>query len=171
MLDLKSSLWGELNHAYGKATNLPELLMKLSAYPPHTNEENEPYFSLWSALCHQGDVFTASYAAVPHIIDLAMIAPDRAHWDFIYLPACIEVSRLNSQGPKIPEKLAEDYTNAIGLLPEVVAKMQKFQTDENFTLAAATAIAAACGQVALAEAYMELTYSIVPEFLEWASEQ
>ena len=26
---------------------------------------------LWSSLCHEGDVYTASYAAVPHIVQMA----------------------------------------------------------------------------------------------------
>ena len=71
VLSLESTEWGELTHAYGPATNIPDLLRRLANEPgPSEHREQEPWWSLWSSLCHQGDVYQASYVAVPHIVDV-----------------------------------------------------------------------------------------------------
>src|SRR4051812_40379348 len=66
MLALDSPRWGELTHAYGEASDIPALLRRLKTAPPPTDYRSEPWFTLWSALCHQNDVYIASYAAIPH---------------------------------------------------------------------------------------------------------
>jgi hypothetical protein len=77
MLLLQSPQWSELKHAYGSAKNIPALLQQLEGFP--TSEgTNEPWFTLWSSLCHQGDIYSASFAAVPHIVRVLASAPDRA---------------------------------------------------------------------------------------------
>ena len=40
-------------------------MRELAAFPPHDSYDAEPYGTLWSALCHQGTVYPASYAALP----------------------------------------------------------------------------------------------------------
>ena len=70
MLTGDDERWSALEHAYGEASDIPVLLRQLANFPPHEDHRAEPYFSLWSALCHQGDVYSASYAAVPEIISL-----------------------------------------------------------------------------------------------------
>jgi hypothetical protein len=57
VLSLESANWSELGHAYGSASDIPGLLAKLSAYPAKSGYDSEPFFSLWSALCHQGDTY------------------------------------------------------------------------------------------------------------------
>ena len=57
-LPLDSPRWPELNHAYGKASDIPALLRQLDSFPP-SGPDDEPWFSLWSALAHQGDVYPA----------------------------------------------------------------------------------------------------------------
>ena len=91
MINLDSIRWSELKHAYGDAANIPSMLKELSSFPSYENYQSEPYFSLWSALCHQGDVFTASYAALPHIIALLENYPEKAHFELFLLPASIEI--------------------------------------------------------------------------------
>jgi len=71
MLDLDDPRWSDLTHAYGKASDIPDLLRQLDKLPLATGDA-EPWFSLWSALAHQGDVYPASFAAVPHVV--AMLA-------------------------------------------------------------------------------------------------
>lgn len=80
MIELLSSQWSELSHAYGAASDIPKLLTQLEDYPEATDYRAEPYFSLWSALWHQGDVYTASFAAVPHILKACKLEPAKAHW-------------------------------------------------------------------------------------------
>lgn len=67
MVDLGSPRWRELLDAYGPATELPALLGRLADGEKSVALEESLYGALW----HQGDVFTASYAAVPHIIRAA----------------------------------------------------------------------------------------------------
>lgn len=58
MLPLDSPRWSELEHAYGAAGDVPALLRKLGDAPSSANDA-EPWFSLWSSLAHQGEVFSA----------------------------------------------------------------------------------------------------------------
>ena len=56
MLSLESAEWENLRHAYGPATDIPDLLQQLEAFPSD-NGRSEPWSSIWSALAHQGDVY------------------------------------------------------------------------------------------------------------------
>lgn len=67
MLNLDSPKWSELDHAYGKASDIPDLLRQLETIP-NPDDNSEPWLSLWSSLAHQGDIYSASFAAVPHIV-------------------------------------------------------------------------------------------------------
>ena len=125
MLELDNKEWEQLSHAYGKAGNIPSLLRKLDTYPAADNYEAEPYFSLWSALCHQGDTYTASFAAIPHVLEVCKQDPARAHWSLPQLAVCIEISRQFGQGPNIPSNLSKAYFEAIAILPEVTLEMTK----------------------------------------------
>lgn len=69
MIDLDSSVWMELTHAYGSAEDVPALLKALEPQPDAHEVEAEPYQALWSSLCHQGDAYYASYAASPHLLE------------------------------------------------------------------------------------------------------
>lgn len=67
-LSLESPRWSELEHACGPATDIPAQLSQIYAFPERNGETDEgPWHSLWSAIAHQGDVFTASYAAPEHL--------------------------------------------------------------------------------------------------------
>ncbi|WP_433335617.1 hypothetical protein [Spirillospora sp. CA-294931] len=52
--------WSLLSHAYGSAEDVPELLDQ--AVP---DQDAPVWDDLWSRLCHQGTVYTASFAALP----------------------------------------------------------------------------------------------------------
>src|SRR5262245_35013447 len=81
MLDLDSPEWKLLHHAYGNAADVPRMIRNLAAHP-----DEKTWEPLWSSLCHQGDVYSASYAAVPHVVDLALRLPvDRRldYWSFV----------------------------------------------------------------------------------------
>jgi hypothetical protein len=92
MLALDSPRWSELEHAYGPAVDIPDLLRALDDLP-RSDGESEPWFSLWSALAHQGDVYSASFAAVPHVVRVLSTAPDRADGVYFDFPAWIEICR------------------------------------------------------------------------------
>jgi hypothetical protein len=58
--------WALLKHAYGAAEDIPDLLAALS--PDMKAPVWDP---LWSRLCHQGTVYSASFAALPVLLATA----------------------------------------------------------------------------------------------------
>ena len=156
MLPLNSRRWSELSDAYGVSADIPGLLTDLESLPPNEGTEAEPYFSLWSALCHQGDVYTASYAAVPHLVRVAADAPERVPWTVFLMVASIEIARSNGRGPEIPPDLESDYFMALARIPQVVAMASKVAWDHWYCGSALAAIAAAKGFCLYAEAILEL---------------
>ena len=58
--------WSELGDAYGPAEDVPGLLAQLSPDP-----QAAVWQELWSRLCHQGTVYSASFAALPSLADAA----------------------------------------------------------------------------------------------------
>ena len=102
-LPLDSPRWAELDHAYGKAHDTPALLAQLEAFPSSLDNA-EPWYSLWSSLAHQGDVYPASFAAVPHVVRALAIAPLRADFAYFQFPAVVEAWR-QRKGVQVPEDL------------------------------------------------------------------
>lgn len=157
MLSLDDPLWLQLSHAYGPASDIPNLLRQLSRSPGQmSDEEAEPWHSLWSSLCHQGDVYTASYAAVPHLVQIATDTPGPIDWSFFGLPAAIEIARFNQAGPAIPPQLVEPYEKALTHLVDCVSVHRADAWDEPMALSVETAMAAAKGHHRLAEALLNL---------------
>lgn len=166
MLPLDSPHWSKLRHAYGDAADVPDMLRQLEAFPPNNGYEAPPYFMLWSSLCHQDDVYSASFAAVPHIIRILESGPTRATWDFFLLPACIEISRWRGRGPQIPEELRDSYFGALQRIPSLAAAAAEAQWDEVYCRAVAAAIVVAKGQPALGEVILELDPDSAKEFMQ-----
>ena len=169
MIALDSSRWSELDQAYGSAADIPALLAQLESFPS-SGGDNEPWFSLWSALCHQDDVYTASFAAVPHIIRVLASDPMRADFSFFQLPACIEIARARNEFP-IPADLRQPYIEALQQLPALVGASAARQWDEDFLCCALSAIAAAKGFPSAAKAALELNAKTAEDFMEWFYEQ
>lgn len=165
MLALDSSRWAELQHAYGSASDTPDLLRKLQSLPD-AEGDSEPWFSLWSSLAHQGDVYSASFAAVPHIVEALSSAPASAPFTYFHFPAWVEICRKNG-GVSIPQDLEFSYFSAIARLPSLVAAAAVRPWDPEFTACALAAIAAAKGNARVAEAVLELTPEVAETFLEW----
>lgn len=157
MLALDDPRWNELQHAYGAASDIPALLRGLATSPARTTDSaTEPWFSLWSSLCHQGDVYSASYAALPHIVGIALTADAPIDASFLVLPASIEVARQTGRGPTLPTELADSYRDAISGLVDIVSRHRHEAWDQAMVLAASAALAAAKGHVWAAEALLNL---------------
>jgi hypothetical protein len=58
--------WHTLRHAYGAAEDVPELLDQLSP-----DGEAAIWDELWSRVCHQGTVYTASFPVLPYLLAAA----------------------------------------------------------------------------------------------------
>lgn len=169
MLDLESPRWAELQHAYGAASDIPALLRQLQAVPSSEPNE-EPWFSIWSSLAHQGDVYSASFAAVPYVVEALASAPNRASATYFHFPAWVEVCRQN-RGVAIPQDLAASYFFALARLPALAGAASSQPWDAEFTASVLAAIAAAKGNAKVAEAVMELTPDVAEKFLVWFFEQ
>jgi hypothetical protein len=110
--------FSSLQHAYGPAGDIPDLLERARNAPAPDTYRDEPWFSLWSSLCHQGDVYTGSYAAVPELVAIAAAraAETRVAWECLLLAGSIELERALPEGPPppmIPPELALAYASAL----------------------------------------------------------
>ena len=166
MLSLDSQKWSELNDEYGSASAIPALLRRLESFPK-SEGRSEPWFTLWSALAHQGDVYPASFAAVPHVVRVLEIAPEKAYSAYFQFPSWIEICR-QKRGVTIPEEMETAYFSALGKLPSLVAAAAEREWDATFLACALSAIAVAKGFAPVAEAVQELTPEVADEFLEWS---
>jgi hypothetical protein len=170
MLALDDPRWAELEHAYGPAGDVPELLRRLAEAPgPGEDVEAEPWFSLWSALHHQGDVCTATYAAVPHVVRIACETRGVIDFSFFQFPASVEAARAEGRGPDLPADLADAYREAVARLPEAAAAHFDDFWDESTTLSVAAALAVAKGQLRVARALLDLDDDMMDRIVagEW----
>jgi hypothetical protein len=162
MISLDDPRWSELAHAYGSAADIPALLSALTSSTGRVQDYRaEPWFSLWSSLCHQGDVYTASYAAVPHIVEIAMQARGPVHSGFFSLPAAIELARDEGRGPEIPIDLEKPYREALAKLIDCVALHRHEDWDEDMLLSAITAQAVAKGHYEMGRALLNLDSDLI----------
>lgn len=58
--------WDALNHAYGSASDVPGLIERWC----EAQDDKQPLDELWSRLCHQGTVYSASFATVPLLLEV-----------------------------------------------------------------------------------------------------
>jgi hypothetical protein len=170
VLALDSPEWNNLQHCYGPAGDIPPLLRQLESFPVSSTSTDEPWYSLWSSLCHQGDIYPASFAAVPHIVQALSLAPERTSQDYFSLPAAIEVARVQKSVP-VPPHLAEAYFGALARLPLLAGSAARAGWELDVCQSALAAIAAATGQHTLAELLMELGPDDIPEAIEWLFER
>lgn len=167
MLTLEDPTWSKLTHAYGSAQDIPDLLRALApATHQRVDYKEEPWFSLWSALCHQGDVFDASYAALPHIVKIAAKADGPIDFSFFQLPAAIEIARNNGNGPRIPENLKTAYQAGITGLVDCVTTRMNDDWDQNALTSAMAALAVGKGQYQVAEALLNLDEHLITRLIE-----
>jgi hypothetical protein len=105
--------WASLRHAYGPAADIPALLARARTAPPPARYDAEPWFALWSALYHQGDVYSASYAAAPELIAIAAERGGPAAAECLLLAASIELRRNEPAAPELPPGLRASYEAAV----------------------------------------------------------
>lgn len=65
--------WAALDHAYGPADDLPALLRAAGSMDARVRDE--ALEELFSSLCHQGSIYSATAAAVPFVARLALEGP------------------------------------------------------------------------------------------------
>ncbi|MFG2512047.1 hypothetical protein [Streptomyces sp. NPDC048584] len=131
--------WSRLHHAYGTAEDVPGLLDGAS-----TDSQSPAWDELWSRLCHQGTVYSASYAVLPALTQLArqwstpdrqaplylagsiVISTDRPHdWEDPRVTYTSEISELI----RLTEEALQDPTLADvpGTYVDLLATLLSFQ--------------------------------------------
>lgn len=168
MLALDDPGWSNLAHAYGPAHDTPELIRRLAETMANSksDQNSEPWFTLWSSLCHQGDVFTASYATLPHLVQMAISAQHPIDFDFFLLPACIDVARAQGRGPPVPAFLHESYIEGIALLVDAVCVHRGEDWNQDTVVSVSAAIAVAKGHHRLAEALINLDDDLIGKLVD-----
>jgi hypothetical protein len=159
MLDLSSKSWNDLCTAYGSALDVPDLLRQLQTAPPQEDYQSEPWFSLWSALCHQGDVYTATYAAIPHIVAISKTGGHKVQLDCLSFVGYAEACRHHKRAPALPPNLKADYEAALRDSPELFVGALKQEWGEEETKVLLGGLASVRGHPRLGEAIIELDSS------------
>ncbi|WCE04046.1 hypothetical protein [Pseudoxanthomonas sp. JBR18] len=171
MIPLDSTDWIRFQHAYGSAEDIPALVRRLRDFPDDSDPNAEPWHSLWSALCHQGDVYPASFAALPHIVEALHSAPERATFSYFLLPASIEIAR-NERDVDIPPELERAYFKALNMLPALAAQtIAAMPPSPELCSSALAASAAASGNIAIAALLTELDPGDIDGMREWILER
>jgi len=165
MLPLDDARWSALSHAYGASSDIPKLLAHAENLPEDTGFNVEPYFGLWSALCHQGDVYSASYAALPHLVRIVEENPDKFRWTLLALVHAIEMARSEGRGPPIPDDLNDPYQKALARIPAVASGLLIGDLTELELRVILAVCATAKGFPSIGEAITELTPDATTRFL------
>jgi hypothetical protein len=105
MLELDSLDWRELSHAYGAATDTPQLLKRIYAGPT-----NDDWADLYATIAHQGSISTAAYAAVPHVVAAGRSVAKTDELQYLSFVAFVLIGYDHKP---IPDALRADYEAAI----------------------------------------------------------
>lgn len=119
-----ATAWGDLCDAYGSAEHVPVLL---AAADGASASNSAVWGELWGRLCHQGTVSTASYAALPALVDLS-----RRHGPAGYVPALHLAADIiaSTDGPEPPAAVRRRYAAAIATLGTIAARNLDHAADD-----------------------------------------
>jgi hypothetical protein len=107
MLDLDSSRWQELRACGEDGRIVAQLIRRVAA-----GEESE-YGELLNEICHQETVYSAAYAAVPHLIAIAASkAPGERGWP-LFVAGAVSLAANRQDAAPLPSELAEDYKKSL----------------------------------------------------------
>ena len=154
-LDPASPRWRELTQAYGAADDIPRLLQALAAVQDDV-ERTALWLGVWATLCPNGRVYTAAYAAVPHLLVITREQGTGERSAAIHVAAEVETSRHTPGAPPIPDDLVLGYATAIESLPAVVAELAAVPWSASMAQVMAAALLAGKRQPALARAILAI---------------
>ena len=121
-------------------------------------------------LAHQGDVYSASFAAVPHVIEALAIDPPNADSAYFQFPAWVEICRVRNSAA-VPNDLRDAYFGSLNRLPTLAAAAAAVPWDDSRLACVLSAIAAARGHAEIAEVVLETSSDNAEGLLEWLREQ
>jgi len=121
--------WNNLTHAYGEATDIPALLSEAETAAAPYEYTDDPWYTLWSFLCHQGNVYPASFASADTLIRIAESRQGAVARECLFLVASIEIGRHSVSAPELPENLAEAYRQALAKGEELAREFLEVSVD------------------------------------------
>ena len=139
-LDWNDARWSELRGGYRVPYDPRPALAKLE----QAADAPAAFKELWDELHHQGDVDTASYAAVPHLVQLHAKHGQQGV-DTYSLLGCIELARRAAHNPPFPTWLGAGYEEAWRRLAHLAADDLARTSDPLLTPAAMGPLALARG--------------------------
>ena len=141
MLKLDSDIWGKLTGPYSSADNVPMLLQQLMQQ--YSQEIFDDLFQ--EHLFHQNTIYTATYAAMPFLAQIACSTSDAEVRKELFINCgVIEASRDERDGDPFPESWAElveeagssvctelyrEYLEAIGKLKTLTKEVFSYAAD------------------------------------------
>lgn len=119
--------WAALQDAYGSAEQIPALLERAAS---SGTDQDELWDELWGRLCHQGTVYSASYAALPELAQLSAQHDPSGYVAALQLAAAIIAS---SDEPEDPVVVRRRYDHALAELRTPAARnLQHARDDTEF---------------------------------------
>jgi hypothetical protein len=149
VLSLASGRWGELTQAYGTAEDVPRLLEALDG-APDDRVRAELWFALSRMLYRDGRSYSASYAAVPHLVEIGAAGDIGELAAALHLVTLIEADRRAPSSASMPDDLLEHYAAAIESIPALVASVVGEPWPEDVARIFGAALLAGKRQAALA---------------------
>ena len=153
--------WAELESGYRRPYNpLPDL-RRLRDVP----DDAMAWQRLWQALYHQGDIGTASYAAVAGLIELRRSGVV-FNWNFYALIAAIEARRTIAGNPPLPGWLERSYRDLWADISTFCFEDMQTETDTRVVRAYLATLALVRGATELGQMLIEIDGSEIREWLD-----
>jgi len=125
MLDLDSPRWAQLQHAYGSAEGVPDIIRRIAAesvptysdHPAKARENPAAWDDVYSALYHQGSIYSATFAALPHFVAIAESGSPEQRLAIFLLVGAIRVTGMPDLN--IPLDLIEEFEASVAKMRQL----------------------------------------------------
>ncbi len=119
--------WASLQDAYGSAEHVPALLERVAEAG---SVQGGPWDELWGRLCHQGTVYSASYAALPALAQMSAKHAPSGYVAALHLAAAIIASNDGSEDAAVVRRR---YEHEVANLRTIAARnLQHARDDTEF---------------------------------------
>ena len=121
-LPLNDPSWSELQHRGGSAGDVPDRLAALLKDPT----DIESFTDLWPYLCSEDTAYSAAYAAVPYVVQIAERLPPQKRFEHLFFVGYVAMCSGDpvTTEAHIPNDLVEPYRQAtdraLHLIPETL---------------------------------------------------
>ncbi len=164
MIDLADPRWAGLTGGYGVPYDPRPALERLAV----DGNAEEAWTELWENLHHQGDIGSASYAAVCVLADLLARGVRSSDWNGYAMAATIEMQRTAPGAAPPPDWIAQAYATAWVRLAEAALKAMVEASDETLVGQLLGVLALSKGQPSLGRLASEFDDAERAEILEAA---